>query len=390
MDNRFDVAIIGGGFAGVCAAITTARAGLRTILIEQNSFLGGTAVAGMHRYICGLYLNNPDNPFELLNTGLCEEVVSILSKLGYNKPTKLGKVEVLSIDYARINDLFSELTAREINLTVFLSTKFESAQLDGKRVSSLSIKHGDTVKKILVHHVIDASGVGSVIDACDAGYYLKSGAESQLSGYSFNVKGLINADKMLQVKVPYVICEAVKQGTLPEELRFSMLTLSEDFLSAVVKLSIDKTDARIAADQVFKILKKEVDEFSKAEISEYSPYILGRDASVRLKGKELLTDEDVTFVSKPKNGVVNAAWPLEFWSKSKGPQFQYLDQGEYYKIPEGCLKSAEISNLYAAGRCISITTKALASARVVGTCMALGEAAANIVIRESKNETTFS
>ncbi len=73
---------------------------------------------------------------------------------------------------------------------------------------------------------------------------------------------------------------------------------------------------------------------------------------------------------------VRNAWPIEFWHQEKGPIYRYLEEGKTdYAIPVACLQPAEIDNLLAAGRCLSATPMALASARVMGACLALGEAA---------------
>ena len=53
--QKCDVAIVGAGVAGVCAAIASSRKGLKTIIIERHDFPGGVAVSAMNRFICGLY-----------------------------------------------------------------------------------------------------------------------------------------------------------------------------------------------------------------------------------------------------------------------------------------------------------------------------------------------
>jgi hypothetical protein len=81
------------------------------------------------------------------------------------------------------------------------------------------------------------------------------------------------------------------------------------------------------------------------------------------------------------DGAVKNAWPVEMWDPVKGPLLRYLVPGNYYEIPRGCLRTRKIRNLLCAGRCISVSREALGSTRVMGPCMALGQAAAEDAVR---------
>jgi hypothetical protein len=83
-------------------------------------------------------------------------------------------------------------------------------------------------------------------------------------------------------------------------------------------------------------------------------------------------------VRQAKKGSPSAgrcAWPIEFWDPVAGLRMEHLPEGEYYDIPLGALKLRDVANLWVAGKCLSADRLAQASARVVGSCWAMGEAA---------------
>jgi NADPH-dependent 2,4-dienoyl-CoA reductase/sulfur reductase-like enzyme len=93
--------VVGGGAAGLAAAITAARAGLRVILLERYGFCGGAAVAGLSGTVCGLYAASEDahRPPEQLVFGFAEEFVALLrSRGGITDPIRYGKTFTLVHD----------------------------------------------------------------------------------------------------------------------------------------------------------------------------------------------------------------------------------------------------------------------------------------------------
>jgi hypothetical protein len=97
-------------------------------------------------------------------------------------------------------------------------------------------------------------------------------------------------------------------------------------------------------------------------------------------GKYVLSEDDVLSGRKFDHAIATGAWPIEIWHPLKPLEMHYFKEDEWYQIPVESILSNEISNLYFAGRSISATDNAIASARVMGTCLQTGFAAGKIAV----------
>ena len=94
----------------------------------------------------------------------------------------------------------------------------------------------------------------------------------------------------------------------------------------------------------------------------------------RVRGEYCLTETDVRQGRKFSDAACRCAWPIEYWDPEQGVSMQYLPDNTYYEIPLRALKVSGWANLWTAGKCLSADRLAQASARVAGTCWAMGEA----------------
>src|SRR5262249_5469164 len=127
---RYDVVVVGGGAAGLAAAVTAAREGARTALVERYGFLGGMATAGMVSTICGLYRTAAAGPPEPLNEGLADDVARRLAVMpGCGEPIRRGRTHVLPYTPFAFACLADQLAASAAGLDVYLHTLLHSVQL---------------------------------------------------------------------------------------------------------------------------------------------------------------------------------------------------------------------------------------------------------------------
>ncbi len=381
-DTHCDVLVVGGGVAGVVAALASARNGARTILLEKQNVLGGVGGWGMLRYICGLYLNGKAWPSETLNGGIVREIVSILNKLSpQKKVTRLGKVFALPYSWFALQYGLSSLCLGESNLNVLLNTTAIGVGKNREAINRLSVYHSAKQYDIYPEAVVDCTGNGEVSVMAGAAYDISAAHEIQLAAYTILLKGLRDQDAMLSIKVPYCLALAVKENILPPVLRFSSYSPGDAPDEGYCKLSINgagsaerEQEARQYAIDATGYLSRRLSAFKAAYIAGSSMGVMDRE-SRRICGEFTLTEDDVLGARKFQDGVLKNSWPIEIWDKNKGTLYKYLKAGDYYEIPFRCLKVKDIHNLLCAGRIISVSHEAYASTRVMGTCMVLGEQA---------------
>ena len=376
--RQYDALIIGGGVAGVSAAVSAARQGVHTLLIEKKKVLGGVAVAGLHRYICGLYSNGKDKPHETINSGIPRELCGILKKLSPgNDVERMGKVFVLPFRTSDLVAALQSLTVNQNNLEVVLDATATAVEVNGGAIAEVRLTTSRGEQVVTPRVVIDCSGDATVARLAGARLQTTSSGERQLAGFAFRVKGMSNIDEMTSVNVAYCLRKAVDDGRIAEHLKYTTFTPGDDTdegrLCINVPPSYDKEQAQEEAHYVYNLLTEEISAFNNSRIVDMPSEIVQRDGP-RIFGEYILTTDDVVSGRKFNDGVKNA-WPIELWGQQIGPQYQYLESGDYYEIPPGCLKSRDLNNLYCAGRSISATHQAQGSVRVIGCCIATGERA---------------
>jgi hypothetical protein len=95
----------------------------------------------------------------------------------------------------------------------------------------------------------------------------------------------------------------------------------------------------------------------------------------RVQGEYCLCEADVRQARKFEDAVCRCCWPIEYWDPDQGVSLEYLPDNATYEIPLRSLKVRGLRNVWVAGKCLSADRYAQASARVVGSCWAMGEAA---------------
>lgn len=389
----YDVVVVGGGAAGLAAAVAAARAGARTALVERYGFLGGMATAGMVSTICGLYLTSAGGGPELLNEGLAGTVARRLSAMaGCGPPTRWGRTFVLPYAPFAFACLADALVGSSADLEVYLHAHVAGVETGGAGVEALRIATWERDVDLGAHTVVDASGDAVVAHRAGAACQTPPASERQLWSLVFVFQHVDTEvlDRERRVALLRSVAVAEAEGRLPAGSSTLTVMPSPRHGELICKVALTGLDAELsghrdamtAAEQegrkrvaAVAAFLESTPPFARAFLSHTAPQVGVRE-SRRVVGRYQLTREDVLSARKFDDGVARASWPIELWEEGKiGATYEFLEDGQAYDIPLRCLRARDHDNLFMAGRCMSATHEALGSARVIGTCLAAGEAA---------------
>jgi len=385
--NRYDVAIVGAGPAGVCAAAAAANASAAgVLLVESASRFGGSVTAAMHRSMCGLYSQAPKNVLDTLNGSAQRNIVQrmVCREPSKVQPRQFGKAWVLEFPVAAWESTLSEICS-EAKIDLRMGTSVTAVRRQGSHLSAVQI-NDPTPRWIDVQAVIDCSGGGNILRLAGDDTFLPpdDDARRMLGGFSVRLAGLAGDPEIQRLQTVYALAKGVDGGMLPRLARFTAFYPGPSQGEGICKLAVNLTETSAAeaetfANQVVTYLQQQVLGFSAARMVEMSPRVLPRDG-LRLRGKYIVTEQDILQATKHDPDSVHAWWPMEKWDALEGPSYAYPPIGEHYDIPDDAFRSAEIENLFAAGTCISATSAAAASTRASGICLATGDAAGRLAV----------
>ena len=399
---NYDVVVVGGGAAGLAAAVGAASGGARTALIERYGFLGGMATAGMVSTICGLYRTSSSGPPEPLNAGFAETFAQRLATMpGCGEPMRRGRTFILPYTPFAFACLADELTAATPHLDVYLHAYLVRAVLRAGRIEGLGIATWERTLELTTRAVVDASGDAVVAHQVGAATETLPLAERQLPSLVFVLQH-VDTDALglgPRAGLLRALLTAEQQGRLPKgAANFTLgpspqpgevickLTLSgitEELSPGRDFLTMAEQEGRRRALAVTEFLRT-MPPFARAFLSHAAPQVGVRE-SCRVIGRYQLTREDVLSGRKFEDGVARASWPIELWEEGRlGPTYEYLEDGETYDIPLRCLQARDVENLFVAGRCMSAAHEAMGSARVIGTCLATGEPVGRAAARQAE------
>jgi hypothetical protein len=394
--GEYEVAVLGGGPAGIAAAVAAARAGRRTLLIERYGFLGGMGTAAGVTNFCGLHANVHGEMHRVVQ-GIASELLDRIDRLGgLNAPHLiLGKILAQAYDTAAYKIAADDLLLGHKVDILFHALGAGVVMHDGKRINALMVETKAGRQAVRADIFIDCSGDGDLSAWAGAAFEVGDNAGSMLyPSMMFRLNG-IDPKKAGEAwrTIPSLMEAAEAAGThhfprkaaivRPQrsqiEWRVNFTQLARPDGTAINGLEPDdltrgEIEGRRQAVNAFDFLRT-VPGFEKSYIVDLPPQ-LGIRETRRVVGGYMLSGEDVLGCASFDDSIGVNGWPME--SHVAGDvifKFPPIPESRgFNELPYRMLVPAGIDNLLVAGRCASMTHDGQSAARVSGACFAMGEA----------------
>ena len=418
IDQRLnaDVVVVGGGPAGMCAAIAAARQGVSVILVEQGGFCGGMATRGL----VGPFMTCYDAKGEtMIIRGLFEEVVDRMVARGFaihpaevhggtafTSWIKVGHEHETPYEPEGLKLVVDEMLT-EAGVKILYHTDFLRPILEGEAITGILVSSKRGMEVIGASVVIDCTGDGDV--AARAGVPYEMGneelgliqpatmffqisnvdsdaveADIQANRHNFYRKDGVNY-RSLHWRVSQA--RAAGDWTLDRVSigLFRMPKKDEWSINTARIMGIDTTESeslttaelegRKQVDEIFRFLRKYVPGCADARLKASASHV-GIRESRHIKGAYRLTADDLISGKVPEDSVFVAANSIDVHGRF-GPKSNYYIaiNGNYYGVPYRSLLPAGVEGLLIAGRCVSADSAAAGAIRVIPPCMAMGQAA---------------
>jgi hypothetical protein len=380
INHQVDFCVVGGGLAGMCAAIAAARQGIKTLLMHDRPVLGGNASSEIRMWVCGAHGKNN------LETGIIEEI-RLENLYRNNYP-----------NYSIWDSILYEKVKFQENLTLLLNCSCNDAEMDGNQLKSIKGWQltNETWHNVEAKYFADCSGDSILAPLTGAEFRYGREASSEF-GESIepeqadsNTMGMSCLLQCRETDSPqkFIPPSWAHRYESVEDLpnRSLDFTPSQNFWWLEIGGEQDTVhDCEGIRDELMKItfgvwdlIKNRNGNQAENWVIDWVGFLPGKRESRRYVGDHIITQNDVSSEGKFEDIVAFGGWSMDD-HHPKGIRYEgvptiFHPAPSPYGIPYRALYSKNIKNLFFAGRNISATHAAMSSTRVMATCALLGQA----------------
>ena len=384
--KKYDLVVIGGGFAGVAAALAAARAGAKVLIVEKSNCLGGAAVNCLVNPFMP-YWTKMDGKRVDLSAGIFKEIHDRLEH--HNAMSKESFLE------EELKYILNEMVA-EANIDLLFHAYIFKVEKCDENIASIVVATKSGEMHVEANYFIDATGDAQL--AYLAGCPTVLGRESdhlcQPMTLCFRL-GNVDVEKFYEsgerLKIAHAQSLAAGELINPRENILVFKTPIHNVLhfntTRVVRKNptspVEVTEAEVLARQqvyeIYEFMKKHADGLENSFLMMTAAEIGVRESRM-IVGDYVLTEQDCRNCVKFDDGIAACNYDIDIHNpEGTGTSHYYFPAGEYYTIPYRSLIPKSAENLLVAGRCISSDHGAQASYRIMPVVCCIGEAAGSAV-----------
>lgn len=410
-----DVLVVGGGPAGMAAALGAAWAGADVLLAERFGFLGGNPTVALVNPLMSWHtqraapseidptrlLPQDHGPGEPIVAGALETFVSnLIAAEGALPPTEATGYTV-PFDPEIYKSVALE-TMEQAGVSVLLHAFANDVWVEDGATCGVVFESKSGPLLIRARVIVDASGDGDLAAKAGAQFHVGRDGDGRVQPMTLMFRiadfdraafaGYVRAhpDQWRGVHGLWALIErARRDGVLelpredilffatphPRELSVNCTRVTDVLGTDVFDLSRAEAQARRQMRQIMHFLKAYVPGFAEAYVVQSGTQIGVRETR-RILGEYTLDMDDVLRARKFDDAIARCSYPIDIHNPvGAGTVLRRLPPGEFYEVPLRCLLPKDVDNLLVAGRCISGTHEAHSSYRVTPTAMATGQAA---------------
>ncbi len=364
--REVDVIVVGGGAAGLAAAIASARAGAKTVLVERFGYLGGTATASLMACING-FRNQVEPDSTQTVRGLAEEIVLELKVLGglgkspYPQKSYATTPGQMEYSYAIDTEMYKYVTLKlcvEAGVDLWFHTWFADAIVEDDVVRGIIVENKSGRQAMLAKVVVDASGDGDVVARSGAPFWQTVKDEAPRLNDALMYRIGFGAQRPGGTYACDFGSNAVVWGPAAQPI---------DGTDAA-QLSGAEVDARLRVYEDFAAKQQKHPELADAHVLE-TPPLLGIRQTRFVEGEYKLTAEDAIEGHRFDDVVAISSCAIIHYYGYR----RYLEH-EGYDIPYRALVPKQMDSLLVTGRCISSEQQPYESHRAMIPMIAIGQA----------------
>ncbi len=396
--GEWDVLVVGGGPAGLAAAVSAAKHGARTLLVERYGFLGGMGTAGGVTNFAGLY-GRRNGQMQPLVRGVVDGLLARIDALGGLNAAQdglQGRIRVRSYDVAAYK-CAADQWLQAAGVQVLFHAWAAGVAQDGPQISAVLVETKSGRRALRAQQFIDASGDADIAAFAGVPFELGDGQGDALYPSTMFRVGNVDAARAQAAIGEFKAIDTLmdrastrydfpRQGAIlrpqrdPTQWRANVTQLRNAAGRAVdatdaLQLSGAETEGRRQIVEYMRFLRAEVPGFEQADIAEIAAQVGVRETR-RIQGQYSLTGDDVLNGARFDDCIGLNAWPIEKHLAGRIEwAFPHDAANAYNQLPWRMLVPLNVNNLLVAGRCASMEHLGQSAARASGACFVMGQAA---------------